>query len=76
MTPSRGRFAQCLIQRHEYAAQTMVGRRGLEPRTYGLKVHSSAIELAARDHRVPVGGALTWMACASAAFVQVVCHEH
>jgi hypothetical protein len=26
-----------------------VGRRGLEPRTYGLKVHSSAIELAARD---------------------------
>jgi hypothetical protein len=25
-----------------------VGRRGLEPRTYGLKVHSSAIELAAR----------------------------
>jgi hypothetical protein len=26
----------------------VVGRRGLEPRTYGLKVHSSAIELAAR----------------------------
>jgi hypothetical protein len=26
----------------------LVGRRGLEPRTYGLKVHSSAIELAAR----------------------------
>jgi hypothetical protein len=25
-----------------------VGRRGFEPRTYGLKVHSSAIELAAR----------------------------
>src|SRR6266542_5512342 len=33
----------------------IVGRRGLEPRTYGLKVHSSAIELAARGDRVPVG---------------------
>lgn len=26
--------------------QNMVGRRGLEPRTYGLKVRSSTIELA------------------------------
>ena len=27
---------------------TIVGRRGLEPRTYGLKVRSSTIELATR----------------------------
>jgi hypothetical protein len=31
-----------------FACKINVGRRGLEPRTYGLKVHSSAIELAAR----------------------------
>ena len=54
----------------ERAAQG-VGRRGLEPRTYGLKVHSSAIELAARDHRVPVGRDSTFAAYASVAFMQV-----
>jgi integrase-like protein len=33
---------------NQETARQRVGRRGLEPRTYGLKVHSSAIELAAR----------------------------
>ena len=28
--------------------RVLVGRRGLEPRTYGLKVRSSTIELATR----------------------------
>jgi hypothetical protein len=32
----------------QLSGSLVVGRRGLEPRTYGLKVHSSAIELAAR----------------------------
>jgi hypothetical protein len=36
---------RCISRRYE---DQDVGRRGLEPRTYGLKVHSSAIELAAR----------------------------
>ena len=41
--------ARCSASYQELAAQPdFVGRRGLEPRTYGLKVHSSAIELAAR----------------------------
>ena len=30
----------------QFPHESLVGRRGLEPRTYGLKVRSSAIELA------------------------------
>ena len=33
-------------ERHCTARDLPVGRRGLEPRTYGLKVRSSTIELA------------------------------
>jgi hypothetical protein len=43
----RPRPAHQTDRRHKPQVKT-VGRRGLEPRTYGLKVHSSAIELAAR----------------------------
>jgi hypothetical protein len=41
LTRSEGRCATTLLA---------VGRRGLEPRTYGLKVRSSTIELATRVH--------------------------
>ena len=32
----------------QFPHESLVGRRGLEPRTYGLKVRSSTIELATR----------------------------
>lgn len=38
----------CALREQGSSNASLVGRRGLEPRTYGLKVHSSAIELAAR----------------------------
>ena len=35
----------------QFPHDSLVGRRGLEPRTYGLKVRSSTIELATRPHQ-------------------------
>lgn len=58
----------------------MVGRRGLEPRTYGLKVRSSTIELATREtagdghqhlHPISVLKPISRLCCASTAALPV-----